>query len=97
MLRTWEKLPDWEIMYDDRIVFRNDTINIESVVFHNTKQLAEKLPSQYHKCLLLFDPKESEKLLKHGPHDHEINLKESDDQIKVGPIYNSYQEKKKDY
>ena len=82
-----KKHPEWEITYDDQIVFRNDTINIGSVVFNNTKQLAEKLPPQYHKWLLLFDPKESEKLPKHGPHNHEINLKASDNQIKVGPIY----------
>jgi hypothetical protein len=56
-------------------------------VFNATKQLAEKLPSQYHKWLLLFHPQESEKLPKNGPHDHEINLKTPDNQVKVGPIY----------
>ena len=82
-----KKHPEWKIDYDDRIMFREDAINIGSVTFNATKQLAEKLPPQYHKWLLLFDPQESEKLPKHGPHDHEINLKTTDDQVKVGPIY----------
>jgi hypothetical protein len=56
-------------------------------VFHATKQLAEKLPLQYHKWLLLFDLQESEKFPKHGPYDHEIKLKTPDDQVKVGSIY----------
>jgi transposase InsO family protein len=82
-----KKNPDWDITYDERIVFSNQAINIGSIIFNATKELSEKLPRQYHKWLLLFDPQESEKLPKHGPHDHEINLKTPDDQVKVGPIY----------
>jgi hypothetical protein len=46
---------EWDITYDDKVIWQNDAINIESVAFNATQQLAEKLPSQYHKWLLLFD------------------------------------------
>jgi hypothetical protein len=51
------------------------------------KQLAEKLPREYHKWLLLFNPQESENLPKHGPYDQEIQLQTPHDQVKVEPIY----------
>jgi hypothetical protein len=57
------------------------------VEFNATKQLAEKIPPQYHKWLLLCDPQECKKLPNHGSHDHEIKLKTTDNQVIVGPIY----------
>jgi hypothetical protein len=48
---------------------------MESVLFKATNQLAEKLPPQYHKLLLLFNLQEEEKSPKHSPYNHEINLK----------------------
>jgi hypothetical protein len=67
-----KKYPEWTITYNDIVMWKNESIKIGSVAFNTTKQLAEKLPPQYHKWLLLFDPQESEKIPKHGPHDHEI-------------------------
>jgi hypothetical protein len=82
-----KKHPEWDITYDDQIMSRKDRINIGSAAFNATTQLAEKIPPQYHKWLLLFDPQESEKLPNCGSHDHKIKPKVSDNQVKVGPIY----------
>jgi hypothetical protein len=56
-------------------------------VFNAATNLAEKLPPQYHKWLLLFDPEEFKKPPKNRLHDHKIKSKTLDNQIKVGPIY----------
>jgi hypothetical protein len=90
-----KKHPEWDITYNEKVIWRSDAINIGAIAFNATKQLAEKLPPQYHKWLLLFDHQESEKLPRHGPYDHEINLKTPDDQVKVGPIYRLSQEEER--
>jgi hypothetical protein len=41
--------PEWTITYDDKVIWKNNAINIGSVMFNTTQQLAEKLPLQYHK------------------------------------------------
>jgi hypothetical protein len=52
--------PDYEISYDRRVALRPDAIQIGTIVNRNP-EIAKKLPEHYHKWLLLFDPKESEK------------------------------------
>jgi hypothetical protein len=46
--RHGKKYPDWTITYNDKVIWKNDAINIGSVTFNTTQQLAEKLPLQYH-------------------------------------------------
>jgi len=57
--------------------------------------IAAKLPVCYHKFLLLFHPKESEKLLDNKGCDHRIELLGSDDKSRMGPIYQLSQEEEK--
>jgi len=82
-----EKLrPDYEISYDKRVALRPDAIHIGSVISRNP-EIAKKLPEHYHKWLLLFDPEEAEKLPDNKGCDHRIELKEPEDQLRMGPIY----------
>jgi len=82
-----EKLrPDYEISYDKRVALRPDAINIGSIISRNP-EIAKKLPEHYHKWLLLFDPKEAEKLPDNKGCDHRIELKVPEDQLRMGPIY----------
>jgi hypothetical protein len=78
--------PDYEISYDRRVALRADAINIGTIVNRNP-EIAKKLPEHYHKWLLLFDPKESEKLPDNKGCDHRIELKLPEDQLRMGPIY----------
>jgi len=57
--------------------------------------IAQKLPTCYHKFLLLFDPKESEKLPDNRGCDHRIELLGPDDKLRMGPIYQLSQEEEK--
>jgi hypothetical protein len=56
-------------------------------VLFNNPNVLKKLPPQYHKWLLLFDPKESEKLPDNKGCDHRIELKTAEENLKMGPIY----------
>jgi len=51
--------PKNEISYDRRVALKPDAIHIGPVIFDNL-QVIQKLPLQYHKWLLLFNPKELE-------------------------------------
>jgi predicted helicase len=42
--RHGKKLTEWDIMYEEKIMWRNNAINIGSVAFNPITQLAEKLP-----------------------------------------------------
>jgi len=57
--------------------------------------LLQKLPSYYHKFLLLFDPDQSEKLPDNKGCDHRIKLLGSEDIIRIGPIYQISQKEEK--
>jgi len=68
--------------------------NIGAIVF-NSPTLLEKLPKHYHKWLLLFDPKEAEKLPSNRGCDHRIDLKVPEENLRMGAIYQSSQEERK--
>jgi hypothetical protein len=53
--------PEFSITYDKSISLSDKPIHIETIVMSNPT-IAQKLPSYYHNILLLFNPKESEKL-----------------------------------
>jgi len=78
--------PNYEITYDKRVALRPDAINIGAVVC-NSPSLIEKLPKHYKKWLLLFDPKEAEKLSTNKESDHRIESISSEDKLRMGPIY----------
>jgi len=78
--------PEYSITYDKRVALRPDAIHIGAVLFDNPDVLT-KLPPQYHKWLLLFDPKESEKLPDNKGCDHRIELKTAEVNLRMGPIY----------
>jgi hypothetical protein len=59
---NYGKIPsEYSITYDKRIALNDKAIHIGAVVMSNPS-IAQKLPTHYHKDLLLFDPKESEML-----------------------------------
>jgi hypothetical protein len=62
------------------VALRPDAVHIGTIVNRNP-EIAEKLPEHYHKWLLLFDPKESEKLPDNKGCDHRIELKLPEDQL----------------
>jgi len=68
------------------VALRPDAIHIEAVLFHNP-DILRKLPSQYHKWLLLFDPKEGEKLPDNTGCDHRIELKTAEENLTMASIY----------
>jgi hypothetical protein len=49
--------------------------------------LWQKLPPQYHKFMLLFDPEQSEKSPDNKGCDDRIELLDSEDKLWMGPIY----------
>jgi len=57
--------------------------------------IAQKIPSCYYKFLLLFDPKEAEKLPDKKRCDHRIELKGPEEKLQMGPIYHLSQEEEK--
>jgi hypothetical protein len=70
--------PEHSIMYDRRIALRDKAVHIGVIVMSNPS-IASKLPRDYHKYLLLFDPKESEELLDSKGCDHRIEPLGRDD------------------
>jgi len=86
--------PEYSITYDKRIALNEKAIHIGAIVISNSS-IAAKLPVCYHKFLLLFDPKESEKLPDNKGCDHRIELLGSDDKLRMGPIYQLSQEEEK--
>jgi hypothetical protein len=57
--------------------------------------IAQRLRVHCHKFLLLFDPKESEKLPDNQRCNHRIELLGPDDMLRMGPIYQLSQEEEK--
>jgi hypothetical protein len=78
--------PEYSITYDKWVALRPDAIHIGAVLF-NSPDLLQKLPVQYHKWLLLFDPKESEKLPDNKGCDHRIDSKTAEENLRMGSIY----------
>jgi hypothetical protein len=72
--------------YDRRIALGDKAGHIRLIVM-NSPFIAQKLPAQYHKFLLLFDPKESEKLPDNKGCDHRIEQLGPEDKLRMGPIY----------
>jgi len=86
--------PEYDITYDMRVALKPDAINIGAIV-SDSPTLLEKLPKHYHKWLLLFDPKEAEKLRSNKGWDHRIELKVPEEDLRMGPIYQLLQEDEK--
>jgi hypothetical protein len=86
--------PEYSITYDKRIALSDKAIHIRAIVMSNPS-IAAKLPTCYYKFLLLFDPKESEKLPDNRGCVHRIELLGSDDKLRMGPIYQLSQEEEK--
>jgi hypothetical protein len=76
----------YSITYDKRVALQPDAIHIGVVLFSNPEVL-KKLPPQYHKWLLLFDSKESEKLPDNKGCDHRIDFKTAEENLRMGSIY----------
>jgi hypothetical protein len=72
----------------------NKSIHIGAVVWSNP-YLAWKLPTQYHKFLLLVNPTEAEKSPNEKECDHRIELLGPVDTFRMGPIYQLSQEEEK--
>ena len=61
----------------------------------SSPSIAQRLPAHYHKYLLLFDPKEAEKLPDNQGCDHRIELLGAEDKLRMGPIHQLSIEKEK--
>jgi hypothetical protein len=57
--------------------------------------IASKLPAQYHKFLLLFNPKTAEKLPDHKGCNHQIELLGAEDKLPMGPVDELLQKEEK--
>lgn len=68
-----------------------DAIHIGSILLNNPL-IFEKLPPQYHQFMVLFDPAHAEKLPDDPGCDHMIELKGSEEDLRMGPIYQLSQE-----
>jgi len=86
--------PEYSVTYDKRAALNKDAIHIASLV-QSTPSMLERLPKQYHKFLLLFDPEYAETLPDHRGCDHCIELTTSEDKLRMGPIYQLSQEEEK--
>jgi hypothetical protein len=86
--------PQYSIPYDKRIPLNHQAIHIGAIVKSNPL-IAQKLPMHYHKFLLLFDPKESEKLFHNMGYDHRIELLGQEDKLWMGPEYQLSQDEEK--
>jgi hypothetical protein len=86
--------PEYSITYDKRIALNDKAIHIGVIVMRNPS-IAQKLPEHDHKFLLLFNPKEAEKLSDNKGCDHRIELLGSEDKLCMGPIYQLSQEEEK--
>jgi len=78
--------PEYSITYDKRIALNDAAVHIGAIVMSNPS-VAQKLPTHYHQFLLLFDPKEAEKLHDNKGCDHRIELLGAEDKLRMGPIY----------
>ena len=78
--------PEYVITYDKRVALNEKAIHIGAIVQTN-RAILDRLPRHYHKFLLLFDPKEAEKLPDNKGCDHCIELLGPDDKLRMGPIY----------
>jgi hypothetical protein len=86
--------PEYSITYDKKVALNKDGIHIGSLV-QSTPSMLDRLPKQYHKFLLLFDPEHAEKLPDHRGCDHRIELTTSEEKLQMGPIYQLSQEEEK--
>lgn len=86
--------PAYSITYDKKILLSDQAIHIGAIVLNNPS-VAQKLPSHYHKFLLLFNPMESEKLPDNKGCDCQFELIVSEDKLRMGPIYQLSQEEEK--
>jgi hypothetical protein len=68
------------------VALTGKAIHIGAVVASNPS-IASLLPAHYQKFLLLFDPKELEKLPDNKGCDHRIELLEPNNKLQLGPIY----------
>jgi len=85
---------EYSITYDKRIALHDKAIHIGAIVMSNPS-IAKKLPTHYHKFLLLVDPKESEKLPDNKGCDHRIELLEPEDKLRMGPLHQLSQQEEK--
>jgi len=76
------------------VALNDKAIHIGAVVMSNPS-IALKLPVNYHKFLLLFDPKEAEKLTDNKGCNHRIELLVPEDKLRMGPIYQLSLDKEK--
>jgi len=86
--------PDYKISYDKRVAVRPDAIIIGTIISRNP-EIARKLPTHYHKWMLLFDPEKAEKVPDSKGCDHTIELKTPEDQLRMGHIYQLTMEEEK--
>jgi len=86
--------PEYSITYNRRVALNKDGIHIGSSV-QSTPSMLDRLPKQYHKFLLLFDPEHAEKLPDHRGCDPRIELIMSEYKLRMGPIYQLSQEEEK--
>ena len=86
--------PEYAITYDKRTAINDNAIPTGAIVMSNPS-VAQKIPAHYHKFLLLFDPKESEKLRDNKGCDHRIELLDPEDKLRMGTIYQLSQEEEK--
>jgi len=78
--------PEYSITSDKRIALNDKAIHIGTGVMSNPS-IAQKLCAHCHKCSLLLDPKEAEKLPDSMGCYHSIELLGPDDKLRMGPIY----------
>jgi len=74
------------ITYYKSISLSDKAIHVGARVMSNPT-IAQKLPSQYPKCVLLFHLRESEKLPDNQGCDHRIESLGLEDTLRMGPIY----------
>jgi len=86
--------PEYSITYDKRVALNKNAIHIGALV-QNSPSMLERLPKQYHKFLLLFDPEHTEWLPDNRGCNHRIELITSEDKLQMGPIYQLSQEEEK--
>lgn len=86
--------PEYSNTYDKSVAVTKHAIHIGSLV-QFTASMLDRLPKQYRKFLLLFDPDQAEKQPDHGRCDHRIELITSEDNLRMGPIYRLSKEKDK--
>jgi len=77
--------PEYCITYDRRIAPNNVPLHFGAKDMSNPS-IAQKLPTHYHKILILFAPKELEKLPNNTGCDSRIELLGPDDKLQMGPI-----------